>query len=149
MQNDAMKVPVLIAKGIGAFAYSLVHAGLLLLLALVIACLLAQIVALHWVWIALIMIFLWGIVSAGRSLAVTFILMPYRYLSKEKALVLIVPAICIVSAMVLFLIGFWQEFDSMGWKEVLCGLFITYECAMLVWQSLVGMFVVCRVNPEN
>jgi hypothetical protein len=149
MQNDAMKIPVLIAKGIDAFAYSVIHAGLLLLLAWAIILLFAQVVSLHWVWITLIMIFPWGIVSAGRGLAVTFILMPYRCLSKETVLVLILPAICIASTMVLFLIGFWQGFDSMGWKEVICGLFITYECAMLVWQSLVGMFVVCRANPEN
>ena len=149
MPKAEMSVLGLIAKGIGAFAYSVIHAGLLLLLAWAIILLFAQIVAFHWVWITLIMIFLWGIVSAGRSLAVTFILMPYRYLSKETVLVLILPAICIASAMVLFLIGFWQGFDSMGWKEVLCGLFITYECAMLVWQSLVGMFVMCRANPEN
>ena len=88
--------------------------------------------------------------SFGRSgFAVTFILMPYRYLSKESALVLVLPAICITSTMVLFLVGFWQGFDSMGWKEILCGIFITYECAMLVWLSIVGMFVSCRADSEN
>ena len=149
MPKAEMSVLGLIAKGIGAFAYSVIHAGLLLLLAWAIILLFAQVVSLHWVWITLIMVFLWGIVSAGRGFAVTFILMPYRYLSKESALVLVLPAICITSTMVLFLIGFWQGFDSIGWKEVLCGIFITYECAMLVWLSIVGMFVSCRADSEN
>lgn len=132
---------IVLAKGLGAFIYSLLHMGLLLLLAFAIILLFAQIISLHWIWIVLIMVFLWGAVSAIRSFIIAFLAMPYHYFARESMLVLILPAICIITSMAIFLIGFWKGYNISDGKNILCGLFITYECVVLVCHSIIGMFI--------
>ena len=144
IDGGTRNILTILAKGLGAFVYSWIHIGLLFLLIGAIAFLFRQIISLPWFWIVLIMFFLWGAVSAIRSLIGVFLSMPYHYFAKESALVLILPVICIVTSAIAFLVGVWQGCGEIGeWsaKSILCGLFITYECIALVWYSIVGMFI--------
>lgn len=135
-------------KGLGAIVYSFIQAWIINLMIIAMVCLILKIFSLSWFWIIIIFFFVWGIIECFRDSILGLMAMPYIWLAKKPAAIVVPIIYLVINAIwLLFKICTDEAYPS-GTKAVLFLLLVIYECLMMAWKSIAAMISVIAQSDE-